>query len=202
MTLLPPHVVRDGRAAGTSGYRKRVLYVGTELLDERWTGRAVDRPDVEDSGVVRGIRSIHTVLSGPHDPLEAESLVTTACASILRHLGAPPRTSDDRPEAILAAELRDFLDDHLFGTVTLAEAGSVLHASPAHLVRGFSRAYGIAPHRYLTARRIDAARPRLLGGEPVASVAAAVGFHDQPHFTRQFRRHVGITPARYAVSGR
>jgi AraC-like DNA-binding protein len=50
------------------------------------------------------------------------------------------------------------------------------------------------------ARRIDAARKRLLDGEPVAQVAAGVGFYDQAHFTRQFRRHVGTPPGRYAIS--
>jgi AraC-like DNA-binding protein len=40
----------------------------------------------------------------------------------------------------------------------------------------------------------------LLDGEPIVLVAAEVGFFDQAHFTRQFKRHVGIPPGRYAVS--
>ncbi len=35
-------------------------------------------------------------------------------------------------------------------------------------------------------------------GEPVAQVAVGVGFHDQAHLTRHFKRHVGTTPARFA----
>ena len=85
--------------------------------------------------------------------------------------------------------------------MTLAEAGTILHVSPAHLVRCFTRTFGIAPHRYLVARRIDAARRRLLDDEPIADVATGVGFHDQAHLTRHFRRHVGTTPARFASSG-
>jgi AraC-like DNA-binding protein len=50
------------------------------------------------------------------------------------------------------------------------------------------------------ARRVDAARKRLLGGEPIAQVAAGIGFYDQAHFTRQFKRHVGTPPGRYAAS--
>jgi len=50
------------------------------------------------------------------------------------------------------------------------------------------------------ARRIDAARKRLLEGEPPAQVAADVGFHDQAHLTRHFKRHVGTTPAHFASS--
>ena len=103
-----------------------------------------------------------------------------------------------RPGDDVASDLRDLLDEHLADRITLADAGRTLHASPAHLVRCFSRTFRIAPHRYLLARRIDAARRRLLEGEPVAEVAAGVGFHDQAHLTRHFRRHVGTTPASYA----
>ena len=46
------------------------------------------------------------------------------------------------------------------------------------------------------------ARGRLLDGEPVARAAAGVGFHDQAHFTRHFKRHVGTTPASYASATR
>jgi AraC-like DNA-binding protein len=52
----------------------------------------------------------------------------------------------------------------------------------------------------VTARRIEVARKRLLDGEPIALVAATVGFYDQAHFSRQFKRHVGTSPGRYALS--
>ena len=60
----------------------------------------------------------------------------------------------------------------------LAEAGQILEVSPAHLVRSFSRRFGIPPHRYLVGRRIDVARGRLLEGHPVARVATDLCFHD------------------------
>ena len=49
VTLLPPHVVHDGRSAAVAGYRKRVLYVDTDLLEEGLIGPAVDHPDIEDA---------------------------------------------------------------------------------------------------------------------------------------------------------
>ncbi len=68
-------------------------------------------------------------------------------------------------------------------------------------MRSFTRTYGVAPHAYVLGRRIALARDRLLDGQPAADVAAGVGFYDQAHFTRHFRRHVGTTPARYARGG-
>ncbi len=198
ITLLPPHVVHDGRSAGTDGFRKRVLYVGTDVLDERMTGRAVDEPDIEDPALIRRLHALHRVLQDPGEALAAESILAVVGARLSAHLGDRNGMAAERPEDDVASDLRDLLDERRFGSLTLAEAGRILHVSPAHLVRCFSRRFGIAPHRYLLGRRIDAARGRLLEGEPIAQVATGVGFHDQAHLTRHFKRHVGTTPARFA----
>jgi AraC-like DNA-binding protein len=201
ITLLPPHVVHDGRAAGGGGFHKRVLYLGTDVLDERLIGRAVDEPDIREPSLRRDVHALHRALAEPDDALEAEARLVTVGERLRAHLGDPRRDSVDRDPRRLARDLRDLLDTRLLERTTLAEAGWALGVSPAHLVRCFTRTFGIAPHQYVVARRIDAARKRLLDGEPIALVAAGVGFFDQAHFTRQFKRHVGTPPGRYATSG-
>jgi len=201
VTLLPPHVVHDGRAAGTAGYTKRVLYVDTDVLGLRLTGPAVDEPDVDDRSIVRGFLALDDALRDPDDVFEAESRLAIVGERLRERLGARREDRTDRTVDDIAADLRDLLDDERFGWTTLVDAGTILHVSPAHLVRCFTRTFGISPHRYLMGRRIDAARRRLLDGAPASRVAAEVGFHDQAHLTRTFRRYVGTTPARYATSG-
>jgi len=73
----------------------------------------------------------------------------------------------------------------------------LLHAHPTHLVRAFTHTHGLPPHQYLTGRRVELARQLLLDGQRPAEVAAAVGFHDQSHLTRHFKRYLGVSPARY-----
>ena len=198
VTLLPPHVVHDGRPAEIDGYRKRVLYVSTEVLGEHLVGSAVDLPDILDPSFVRGFRTLHRALADPDDVFEAESTFAVLAERLAQHLGeSTAHDLTDRNRDTIAEDLRDLLDARLFDGITLAEAGRILQVSPAHLVRSFRRRFEIPPHRYLLGRRIDVARGRLLEGHPVASVAADVGFHDQAHFTKHFKRHVGTTPARY-----
>jgi AraC-like DNA-binding protein len=198
VSILPPHVVHDGRPAGSAGFRKRVLYLDTGVLDERLIGRAVDEPDIREPGLLHAVHTLHRALREPDDALEAEALLATVGERLRAHLGERPATGAGRSGGKLARSLRELLDGRLFENTTLAEAGAVLGVSPAHLVRCFAGSFGIAPHQYVLSRRIDAARKRLLGGEPIALVAAGVGFYDQAHFTRQFKRHVGIPPGRYA----
>ena len=201
VSILPPHVVHDGRPANPAGFRKRVLYVGAEVVDEGMIGRAADDPDIEDPALVRGLGELHRALRDPDETFAAESLLALVSARLLEHLRGGGEGHVERPDDELASRLRHLLDEHRFEQLTLTEAGRILHVSPAHLVRCFTRAFEIAPHRHLLARRIDAARRRLLDGEPAAAVATNVGFHDQAHLTRHFKRHVGTTPARFASAG-
>ncbi len=120
------------------------------------------------------------------------------CDRLCRHLG--PNTRTPRTETGIAHQLRRLLDEHTTIPMTLADAAAMLDRTVPHLVRTFTASYGMSPYAYLIGRRIDAARPMLLRGIPPAEVAGAVGFYDQAHLTRHFKRHVSTTPARYARS--
>jgi len=200
VTILPPHVSHDGRAAATTGYRKRVLYLDEEVLGKRLIGPAVDRPDFDDPAIVHGFEAVHRALRHPDGTLEAESHLALMAERIRRRLRGPLEDPPVVAGDVLAASLRELLDDLCGEPPTLAEAGALLHASPSQLVRSFTRTFGIAPHRYVVGRRIDAARRLLLDGVPLARAAVDAGFHDQAHMTRHFRRHVGVTPGRYVAS--
>jgi AraC-like DNA-binding protein len=197
VTVLPPHVVHDGRAADGNGFRKRVLYLETAELSERLVGPAVDRPGIDDPELHRMLDRLHRLLLARDDFLGGDATLAAVIERLRGHLGWPAR-AEPAKDRRLADRLRQLLDARLFETVTLDAAGSVLEASPTHLVRSFTAAYGISPHAYVISRRIDAARRRLLGGHAVARVAVETGFHDQAHLSRHFARHVGTTPGRFA----
>ncbi|NUU23422.1 MAG: helix-turn-helix transcriptional regulator, partial [Streptomycetaceae bacterium] len=175
-------------------------------------GPAVDGPDLRDPLLRHRIDQLHGVLAAPgrdhgRDDLEAAGRLALIRERLLGHFGrgahrrdpSPGRAAEPvRPDPRLARKLRELLDARVPSGLTLDEASGMLHAHPAHLVRAFTRAYGIPPHRYLTGRRIDLARRLLLAGHRPAEVATLAGFFDQPHFTRHFRRMLGTTPAAYA----
>jgi methylphosphotriester-DNA--protein-cysteine methyltransferase len=61
--------------------------------------------------------------------------------------------------------------------------------------RAFRRTLGVAPHNWLLARRVEAAKEKLRDGRlSLLDVALACGFADQSHLTRVFTRMVGISP--------
>ncbi|WP_454048713.1 AraC family transcriptional regulator [Cellulomonas sp. Marseille-Q8402] len=196
LTLLPPHVPHDGRSAISGrAFRKRVLYLEPAWLPAAAVEAAVVRPTTADPRALAALAEVHAALRRPADALAAECAVHALHDHVQTHLGSPPATARDAP---LARRLRELLDDRLAESFTIVEAAQVLGAHPSHLVRVFSQAYGIAPHRYVTGRRVDHARRLLLAGHPPADAAARAGFHDQAHLTRHFRRLLGTTPRAFA----
>ncbi len=200
VTLLPPHVPHDGRSVEAAGFRKRVVYLEQDALDARLIGAAVDHPGWADRPLREALHRLHDALAHPGDAFEAESRLALVRDRLGRHLThaeiGTAQTSDSR----VARGLRDLLDARVVEGITLDAAAGTLGVTPTHLVRAFGAEYGIAPHRYLTGRRLDRARRLLLAGTSAADVAVMVGFHDQAHLTRHFRRLLSTTPAAYARS--
>ena len=218
VTILPPWVVHDGRpASGTHGFRKRNLYLDEGFLPTELIGPAVDHTNIDDPQLRRALVGLHDSLVEREDSLDGEARLALIGERIAAHLtstststatatattmGRATRRPHEppAPEPGIAERLRELLDEHTVVPLTLGQAATLLDRSVPHLVRSFTRRFGVSPHAYVVGRRIDEARRRLLRGTPPADVATAVGFYDQAHLTRHFRRHTSTTPARYAAS--
>ena len=202
VTLLPPHVVHDGRPATDRGFRKRVLYLETSILGEELTGPAVDQPVLPNKALRARVSALHAALVCVDDALEAESRLAGVCDRIAASLGARPREGSARPTEDQAEHLRAFLDAHLFEAITLAAAAASVGETPSRLARSFSTVFGLPPHAYVLGKRLEAARDRILRGQPLADVAAEVGFYDQAHLSHRFKRFLGTTPGVFRGGGR
>jgi AraC-like DNA-binding protein len=84
--------------------------------------------------------------------------------------------------------------------VTLGDLSSLTKLSEYQIIRAFRRELGITPHAWLIRHRVRMGTKLLRMGESIATVATEVGFADQTHFTRHFKRLHGETPARFLTS--
>jgi AraC-like DNA-binding protein len=198
VTLLPPRVPHNGRAATSSGFRKRVVYLDLLHLPASLIGQAVDQPVLFDPLLRQRINQLHHALGAPGGELEAESRLAFVAERLEQHLSGHAGPGGAAAGPGIAGQLRELIDAGFREKVTLRQASEVIHAHPAHLVRTFSREFGISPHQYLTGRRVDLARRLLLDGMPPSLAAATVGFYDQSHLNRSFKRLLGTSPGRYA----
>jgi AraC-like DNA-binding protein len=200
VTLLPPGVTHNGRPApGAREFRKREIYLDGAFFPAGLTGAAVDNTSISDPPLRAALAELHDCLRAGPETLDAEARLARIGERITGHLTREARPAA-APEPGIAWQLRQLLDDHLTSEVSLAWAAATLDRSVPHLVRSFTRQFGLSPHAYVVGRRVDAARRLMLRGAAPADVAVAVGFYDQAHFTRHFKRHTAATPASYARS--
>jgi len=75
--------------------------------------------------------------------------------------------------------------------------------SPRHFIALFRSAVGLNPKHYYRIRRFNSAVRSLAAGrgQGLGDIAAAVGYSDQSHLTREFREFAGVAPTQYRPSG-
>jgi AraC-like DNA-binding protein len=159
-------------------------------------------PVFEDAELALSLLELHRSSEIDSSPLESQSRMIAVISQLLaRHaetrLGAPKTARE--PFAVQRA--RELLNVNLSGKVTLEELSEFAGLPPFRLLRAFQRATGLTPHAYQVQARIRAARVMLRRREPLADVAAAVGFADQAHMSRVFKQIMGATPGQYRTDG-
>ena len=94
-----------------------------------------------------------------------------------------------------------YINDHLGDPVRLQDLAQAAGISRFHFARLFRISTGESPMEYLLRARIERAQSILLTTERrMSDVATSLGFCDQSHFSRSFRRYVGMTPRQFAVN--
>ena len=145
----------------------------------------------------------------PAGNLLVETLATALGVHLLQHHSNLTSASSSLPTARGALDpgrldrVRDFIETNLGEGLTIETLAKEACLSPFHFARAFKAATGLAPHRYLTHRRIEKAKQWISEGHlPLAEIAFRCGFSSQASFTRWFKRLVGTTPGEYRTTHR
>jgi AraC-like DNA-binding protein len=94
--------------------------------------------------------------------------------------------------------VRDALTRRPQGRITLEDMASVAGLSRFRFAHAFRNAFGISPYAYYEQVRVAFAHQLIQQGIELGAVAFQLGYADQSHMTRQFRRGSFTTPGRYA----
>ena len=84
--------------------------------------------------------------------------------------------------------------------ISIAQMSEKVHVSQYHMIRKFSAENGLTPHKFQLQCRVRKAQALLASGMKVVDVAMALGFCDQSHLCRTFKKQVGISPEEYINS--
>lgn len=195
VVILHPDELHDGRAGDGKIFRYRTAYVAPVRIQDALEGRPL--PFIaggvsSDAALSRAVSVMLDDFEHPLSELEEHDALTDLAHALEAVAGrtAASRASDRR--AALAA--RDYIEAHLARNISLRELERETRRDRWQLSRDFRATFGTSPYRYLTARRLDGARQLMLRGSAPARAAIALGFSDQSHFGRLFKKTYGLTP--------
>ncbi|EZH77736.1 AraC family transcriptional regulator [Ectopseudomonas composti] len=205
--FLEPGDIHDGHAPTPGGFTYSTLY-----LEPAWLRRAlpalfeqapgdclpgVPRTQPDDPGLLPCIANALQALSDNEPRMVRDAALDALLERISRSLHWRQQLPGNPQIPSVALRARDYLHAHFHENIGLDELARVCGVDRFRLCRAFKAAFGIAPHGYLIQLRLVRARRLLALGTTPADVASDLGFADQSHLGRWFRRANGVTPGAY-----
>ncbi|MBD1853189.1 helix-turn-helix transcriptional regulator [Cyanobacteria bacterium FACHB-502] len=113
-------------------------------------------------------------------------------------------TSLPRPRGQLSSlqlrETIDYIHTHSSEELSLVQLADDLNLSVFHFSRLFKTTIGLSPYQYVLQNRVERAKKLIMiSPHPsLTEIALQVGFYDQTHFGKAFKRVVGISPKAFS----
>ena len=205
--LLEPGDIHDGLAPTDEGFTYSTLYLEPAWLDQQLRALFEHAPDdslpsfadtlCHDERLAQATALAFQAVHTQDLRIVRQTAMDDLLACLTRHLHWRRRINPDPRLPLTAQRARDYLHANLERDIGLEDLAHACGIDRFRLTRAFKAAFGIAPHAYLIQLRLARARRLLAQGQTPAEVAVALGFADQSHLGRWFRRAYRLTPADY-----
>jgi AraC family transcriptional regulator len=138
---------------------------------------------------------LETGISGSR--LYTDMLSNAILMHLLRHYTEQQSITEysGRLSKVQLAEVLDYIDTHLNQNISLSELAAIVHMGSRHFSRCFKQSMGFSPYQYLIKCRVDRAEKLLRQPHSsITKIAETVGFANQSHLNRHFKRWLGVSP--------
>lgn len=154
-----------------------------------------------DETIARFARLFKDELENPSyaGKLYGESLAMAFSFHLLERYGDFSAAIKMPPGKLASANLRralEFVHENLADDLSIEDIARESYLSAFHFARSFKNTLGLTAHQYVLGNRIERAK-RLIAESPrlnLTEIGLSVGFFDQAHFTKAFKRATGATP--------
>ena len=157
--------------------------------------------------IMRSTDSIQHVFSELYDAPDTvkESYIKLKMMEIMLFINrVEPELSVDRQRYFYRTQvntvkaMRDFMTEHIDKQFTLDELSIRFNIPLTPMKNCFKSVFGAPIHNYMREYRLQTAATMLREtNEPVADIAAKVGYDSQTNFTVAFKSRTGLTPSEY-----
>jgi AraC family transcriptional regulator len=134
---------------------------------------------------------------GTGSRLYAQTMINALIVHLLQHYSSQKFIFPEHSGGLSQYKLQqiiDYIQTNLARNLSLEELANIAQMSSHYFCQLFKQSTGITPHQYVICCRVERAKKLLQQGIAIAQVAQQVGFVDQSHLHRHFKKLVGVTP--------
>lgn len=197
----------------TEPYVRDVIWVSQEFMDRMKAAFPTTETDQDDNGNMEPIRTAGTrweqlgemfswgVQEEERKRSGWECAVIGNTMSILAllnriHQEEGGRMKAERPE--LLDRVAAYIDRHYAEHINVSDLARQFYISESSASHLFKQKMGVSIYRYITQRRLIAAKLLIRQRVPLEDVAHRVGFGDYSTFYRAFKQEYGISPKKFS----
>ncbi len=204
--ILNPEQVHTCSSQSKSGHSYKLISISSSVMKILTSQISETFEDIpffkkvyyKDSKLSDKILNLFKIIEKPESDFQIESTINSFLSYVIINFSTTP------PVIIKAGKQKDsikrvenFIINNYSKNISLKELSEIACLSPFHFQREFIKSVGITPHEFLNDFRISESKKMLLESEDISDIAIRSGFFDQSHFSRVFRKTVGIPPGKY-----
>jgi AraC family transcriptional regulator len=130
--------------------------------------------------------------------LVVDSLANLLAVHLLRHYSVEKenvRPYSGKLSQEILQQVTDYINDYLGSDLSLVKLASIVQMSTDHFSKLFKQSTGFSLYQYVIRQRVMRAQDLIAQSEyTIAQIASMVGFSNQSHLNRHFKRLIGVTP--------
>lgn len=163
------------------------LIIGVVISDSLQRQIEISQWDSEFSGFIEN--------AGTDSCEELRSKCTALVSCYMEYLARWQGSQEKR----LVKDIREKIDAHVGEPLSVSVLASYYSYNPTYLSRVFKDETGQPLQDYIIGVKMERAKLLLSEGMPAGEVMLSVGYENYPHFSRAFKKYVGVSPKQYST---
>ncbi|MDP4145824.1 MAG: AraC family transcriptional regulator [Bacillota bacterium] len=199
LLVIPPEIVHNCSPYDIGQWDFKMLYINSQWFEDSF---GVDTTKLSvfckrlDNGSFAQIAEIFENMNEYRSSLEDEAEFLMKLSNVMS------MNKVDREKDVTQGmrKLREYIHSNYLQGLMLEDLERVSGLSKYCLMREYKKHYGMSPHQYITALRINHSKAIMKKDISILEAALQSGFYDQSHFTKSFKKYLGLTPLAYKNS--
>ncbi|WP_108060973.1 AraC family transcriptional regulator [Poseidonibacter lekithochrous] len=206
--LIPNKIVifNPNEVHRTKSRKKENVDYFTLHLDVKWCKSIQNEENfiylqnlIEDEIIYKELLKIFKSIINTDSKVNINRLKTILEKILKEYMCFDNKSNESEDEHIIFKEVEKYIQNNLCNAITLSDISKAIGYNEFYIIRVFKKKFGLTPHAFLINKRIEKARQELTQNRDInlSQLSCDVGFYDQSHFSKVFKRVFAKTPNNY-----